>query len=170
MAPAQISAIEDRFCPRSTSFCLLIIKGAQGMLKGIKQMLSNVDDVPTQSLGLENKLLSIMYPKGHPGYKKPGHALPVQGQCQGIERAQPELLFPCWCLPVVAAWKCLFRCSMQTLPAQLPPSHASLGVPVLQLTRSPQTLEMGTAPSLPSPRFGFSPCPPQGSATQSISP
>jgi len=40
-------------------------------------------------------------------------------------------------------------------PAQLPPSHVSPGVPVLQLSNS----EVGTAPSLPFPRFGVSPFP-----------
>ena len=83
------------------------------------------------------------------------HALPVQGQCQGTERAQPELLFPCWCSLVVAAWKHLLRCSVQTLPAQLLPSHGSLGVPVLQLTPSSQTLRWAQ----------HLPCPPQGSGS-----
>lgn len=91
----------------------------------------------------------------------PAAALPAPGQCRGTDRAQPELPFPRWCLPVVAVWKCLLGCDVtaHSYHPHMCPSFAVYSQ--LQDVHS-------TFPALAE--VWVQTLPSQGSATQTISP
>lgn len=64
----------------------------------------------------------------HQATQLPKHALPVQGQCPGIEGAQPEVLFSCWRLPVAVTRKPLrLGCSVHTLQYSCNPHMYHVG-------------------------------------------